>query len=79
VNILIFRAVTAANSIGELNDNYHNFRFHPVIQQVTQRITERSRSLRTAYLEQHRQFKGRPASQQFVMCQSGPCQCGDGQ
>ena len=41
---------------------------HPVIQQVTQRITERSRSLRTAYLEQLRQFKGRGPRRSSLSC-----------
>jgi phosphogluconate dehydratase len=51
---------------------------HPVIAQVTQRIIERSKPLRTAYLEQLEKMRGRGAPRQFVVCESGTCECGDG-
>ena len=41
---------------------------HPVIQQVTTRITERSKNLRTAYLARIDQFRGRPTRRSTLSC-----------
>ena len=41
---------------------------HPVIAQVTQRITERSKDLRAAYLARIEQFRGRPTRRGQLSC-----------
>ena len=41
---------------------------HPVVQQVTERITERSKSLRAAYLARIDQFRGRPTRRSTLSC-----------
>ncbi len=41
---------------------------HPVIEQVTRRITERSASLRSAYLARIEQFRGRPTRRGQLSC-----------
>ncbi len=41
---------------------------HPVIDQVTQRITERSKDLRGAYLARIEQFRGRPPRRAQLSC-----------
>jgi len=41
---------------------------HPVIQQVTTRITERSKNLRAAYLARIDQFRGRPTRRSTLSC-----------